>query len=106
MVKKNQVILEIERKIIGQKTLFKGTYMPKSFIIVDNITVEEKDSYADFLVRLDKPNTEVVTVNYGTFDRTASNGADYRYKAVLLVLPQEKLLKLFASLLSTIRQLN
>jgi hypothetical protein len=49
--------------------------MPKSFIIVDNITVGEKDGYADFLVRLDNPNTEVVTVNYGTFDRTATKSA-------------------------------
>ncbi|MCC5635101.1 hypothetical protein LC593_04385 [Nostoc sp. CHAB 5844] len=48
-----------------------GTTVAKSNIIVDDITVGESDAYADFLVRLDAPNTGVVTVNYTTFNSTA-----------------------------------
>jgi Ca2+-binding RTX toxin-like protein len=43
-----------------------------SRITVDDIFVDESQTYADFLVRLDAPNTNAVTVRYDTADGTAS----------------------------------
>jgi len=49
-----------------------------SNLLVDDIVVGESQDYADFLVRLDRPNTATVEVNYSTFQRTASgNYYDY-----------------------------
>jgi len=47
-----------------------------SIISADNITVSEGDAFADFIVRLDAPNTGTVTVNYSTFSETASKSSD------------------------------
>ncbi|MEF8756314.1 MAG: Calx-beta domain-containing protein [Accumulibacter sp.] len=45
----------------------------KSNISVDHVVVGESQAYADFLVRLDQPNTNTVTVDYRTSSRTASS---------------------------------
>ncbi|MEF8709211.1 MAG: Calx-beta domain-containing protein [Candidatus Accumulibacter propinquus] len=47
-----------------------------SNISVDDIVVGESQTYADFLVRLDQPNTGTVKVNYQTYAGTA-NSSDY-----------------------------
>ncbi|MEF8756315.1 MAG: Calx-beta domain-containing protein [Accumulibacter sp.] len=44
-----------------------------SNISVDDIVVGESQTYADFLVRLDRPNTGTVTVDYGTTPLTAED---------------------------------
>ncbi len=50
-----------------------------SNILVDDLVVGESQTYADFLVRLDRPNTGTVTVNYSTTVGTATShlGQDY-----------------------------
>jgi Ca2+-binding RTX toxin-like protein len=50
-----------------------------SNISVDDIVVGESQTYADFLVRLDQPNSGTVKVNYQTYNGTANNfsGGDY-----------------------------
>ncbi|MEF8709214.1 MAG: Calx-beta domain-containing protein [Candidatus Accumulibacter propinquus] len=50
--------------------------MSTSNISVDDIVVGESQTYADFLVRLDQPNTGTVKVNYQTYAGTA-NSSDY-----------------------------
>ncbi len=47
-----------------------------SKISVDDIVVGESEVYADFLVRLDAPNTGTVTVSYQTFNGTAIGNLD------------------------------
>ena len=47
-----------------------------SNLTVEDVTVGESQTYADFLVRLDTPNTTAVTVNYQTFNGTAVGGSD------------------------------
>lgn len=50
-----------------------------SNISVDDIVVDESQTYTDFLVRLDAPNTGTVTVHYATAKNTAANGTDYMH---------------------------
>jgi uncharacterized protein (DUF1778 family) len=50
-----------------------------SNILVDDVVVGESQTYADFLVRLDRPNTGTVTVNYGTSVGTATSYLDQDY---------------------------
>jgi Ca2+-binding RTX toxin-like protein/uncharacterized protein (DUF1778 family) len=52
-----------------------------SNLLVDDIVVGESQDYADFLVRLDRPNTATVKVNYGTYDGSA-RGYNYDYDYV------------------------
>ncbi|MGV8713023.1 MAG: Calx-beta domain-containing protein, partial [Nitrosomonas sp.] len=42
-----------------------------SNLVVDDIFIDESQTYADFIVRLDAPNTSTVTVNYATSIGTA-----------------------------------
>ena len=53
-----------------------ATRVAVSNLSVDDIFVDETQTYADFTVHLDKPNTGTVTVNYSTYDGTA-NGYDF-----------------------------
>ena len=55
--------------IIGEND---APLVSNSRITVDDIFVDESQTYADFLVRLDAPNTNAVTVRYDTADGTAS----------------------------------
>ncbi|WP_427501197.1 Calx-beta domain-containing protein [Methylomonas sp. MED-D] len=48
-----------------------------SNIYVDDLVVDESQAYADFIVRLDKPNTGTVKVNYTTVGGTAGSGSDF-----------------------------
>ena len=50
-----------------------------SNISVEDIVVGESQVYADFLVRLDAPNTGTVTVNYATDANTAAANVDYSH---------------------------
>jgi uncharacterized protein YcfL len=45
-----------------------------SNISVDDIVVGESQTYADFLVRLDQPNSGTITVHYQTYSGTANSG--------------------------------
>jgi hypothetical protein len=72
--------IEVEKQDFtgnSANNILNRTSVATSHIIVDDITVGESDAYADFLVRLDAPNTGVVTVNYTTGNSTAANGGDY-----------------------------
>ncbi|NJA05603.1 hypothetical protein HC024_07695 [Methylococcaceae bacterium WWC4] len=51
--------------------------MTHSNIYVDDLVVDESQSYADFIVRLDKPNTGTVTVDYSTYNGTATANGDF-----------------------------
>ena len=46
-------------------------------ISVDDVTVDESQTYAEFLVHLSAPGSAVVTVNYQAANSTALNGSDY-----------------------------
>jgi Calx-beta domain/Bacterial Ig domain/Bacterial Ig-like domain/RTX calcium-binding nonapeptide repeat (4 copies) len=46
-------------------------------ISVSDVIVDEKSGVARFEVRLDKPSSDTVTVNYATADGNAAAGADY-----------------------------
>jgi hypothetical protein len=46
-------------------------------ISVDNITVGENDRFAEFVVRLNAPSTNLVSVNFSTGNGTALNGSDF-----------------------------
>ncbi|MEQ1848471.1 MAG: Calx-beta domain-containing protein, partial [Nitrospira sp.] len=48
-------------------------------ISVDDVVVDETQSYADFIVRLDAPNTGTVTVHYATSTSTAIGNVDYTH---------------------------
>lgn len=48
-----------------------------SVITVEDVVVSEGDGYVDFIVRLDVPNTETVTVNYATTAGNAQASIDY-----------------------------
>ena len=64
---------------VGTATIFENDAAPvsNSKISVDNVVVDESQTYADYLVRLDAPNTGTVTVNYSTFQGTAANNSDF-----------------------------
>jgi Ca2+-binding RTX toxin-like protein len=75
--------------------------MATSFITADDITVGESDAYADFLVRLDAPNTGVVTVSYTTSNGTAISSSDYLGQGGLLTFaPGETVKTVRVSLIS------
>ncbi|MCB1968060.1 MAG: hypothetical protein KDI64_19020, partial [Candidatus Accumulibacter sp.] len=59
------IIFENDAPAVGNSNLF-----------VDDIVVGESQTYADFLVRLDKPNTAAITVNVSTSSGTAGT-ADF-----------------------------
>ncbi len=46
-------------------------------ISVDDVTVDESQSFAEFTVRLSQAGTSTVTVGYNETNGTASNGSDY-----------------------------
>ncbi len=64
---------------IGTAIIFENDAAPvsNSKIYVDDTFVDESQTYADFQVRLDAPNTATVTVNYSTFQNTAGNNTDF-----------------------------
>lgn len=64
-----------------------------SKISVNDIFVDESQTYADFLVRLDAPNTGTVTVNLNTSANTASNGSDYDHISGSLMFAPGEMVK-------------
>jgi hypothetical protein len=64
-----------------------------SNILVDDIVVGESQTYADFLVRLDQPNTTTVTVHYGTYAETGSDGTDYLSQSGILTFAPGEMVK-------------
>ncbi len=70
-----------------------GAVVSKSNISVDDIVVSEGQTYADFLVRLDAPNTGVVTVNYNTDYNTAVYGSDYVHQSGYLTFAPGEMVK-------------
>jgi hypothetical protein len=63
---------------IGTAIIFENDAAPvsNSRISVDDIFVDESQAYADFIVRLDAPNINPVTVNYRTDLNTATYGGN------------------------------
>ncbi|SEP63509.1 beta strand repeat-containing protein [Nitrosomonas ureae] len=63
---------------IGTAIIFENdaAAVSNSRISVDDIFVDESQAYADFLVRLDAPNINPVTVNYRTDLNTATYGGN------------------------------
>ena len=55
--------------------------MANPFIFVRDVVVGENDPFAEFILSLSSPSTEVVSVNYATFDQTANVGYDYVQKS-------------------------
>ncbi len=53
-----------------------GPVLAKSTINVESIIVDEGETYANFVVRLDQPNSATITVNYSTANGTASFNSD------------------------------
>jgi Ca2+-binding RTX toxin-like protein len=64
-----------------------------SNISVDDIVVGESQAYADFLVRLDQPNTAAVKVFYDTYQGTAASFYDYRTQGGYLTFAPGEMVK-------------
>jgi Ca2+-binding RTX toxin-like protein len=61
-------------------------------ITVEDVTVGESQGYADFVVRLNAPSANLVTVNYNLYAGTASSTADFDvYSGTLRFAPGEVL---------------
>ncbi|SOD22098.1 Calx-beta domain-containing protein [Nitrosomonas ureae] len=58
-----------------------ATPVSNSKISVDDIFVDESQTYADFVVRLDAPNAGAITVNYQTVGGTAGPNAERDYSS-------------------------
>ena len=71
----------------GQATI--GAHGPAAggqpIINVDNVTVGEKDGFAQFVVSLDAASSSPVSVYYSTDSGTASSGNDYLFNSGTLV---------------------
>ena len=48
-----------------------------AMIYVDDVFMSESGDFADFVVRLDGPSAQAISVQYATFDREASRFSDY-----------------------------
>ncbi|WP_297325435.1 Calx-beta domain-containing protein [Nitrosomonas sp.] len=87
---------------VGTATIFENDAAPvgNSRISVDDVVVDESQTYADFLVRLDAPNTAAVTVNYATSANTAAFNPDYpHFTGSLMFAPGEMVKTVRVSLL-------
>ncbi|MEQ1816047.1 MAG: Calx-beta domain-containing protein, partial [Nitrosomonas sp.] len=80
---------------IGTATIFENDAAPigNSRISVDDVVVDESQTYADFLVRLDAPNTAAVTVNYATSANTAAFNSDYLHLTGSLMFAPGEMVK-------------
>jgi hypothetical protein len=70
-----------------------ATAVSTSNILVDDIVVGESEIYADFLVRLDQPNTATVKVSYGTYAGTADSYYDYVTQSGVLTFAPGEMVK-------------
>ncbi len=79
----------------GTAIIFENDAAPvnNSSISVDDIVVDESQTYADFLVRLDAPNTGTVKVNYATSNGTAVYNSDYVYTTGTLTFAPGEMVK-------------
>ena len=79
----------------GTAIIFENDASPvnNSNISVDDIVVDESQTYADFLVRLDAPNTGTVTVNYATDTNTAIYNSDYVHTSGKLTFAPGEMVK-------------
>ncbi|WP_297325434.1 Calx-beta domain-containing protein [Nitrosomonas sp.] len=80
---------------VGTATIFENDAAPvgNSRISVDDVVVDESQTYADFLVRLDAPNTAAVTVNYATSANTAAFNSDYLHLTGSLMFAPGEMVK-------------
>ena len=80
---------------IGTAIIFENdaSQVNNSNISVDDIVVDESQTYADFLVRLDAPNTGTVTVNYVTDTNTAIYNSDYMHTSGKLTFAPGEMVK-------------
>ncbi len=80
---------------IGTATIFENdaALVGNSRISVDDVVVDESQTYADFLVRLDAPNTAAVTVNYATSANTAAFNSDYLHLTGSLMFAPGEMVK-------------
>jgi hypothetical protein len=51
--------------------------MATPVISVGNVVLGEKDGFATFVITLDTPSTNAITVNYSESNGTAANTVDY-----------------------------
>jgi Ca2+-binding RTX toxin-like protein len=70
-----------------------ATAVSTSNILVDDIVVGESEIYADFLVRLDQPNTATVKVSYGTYALTSDANYDYVTQSGVLTFAPGEMVK-------------
>ncbi len=80
---------------VGTSTIFENDAVAvgNSRISVDDVVVDESQTYADFLVRLDAPNTAAVTVNYATSANTAAFNSDYLHLTGSLMFAPGEMVK-------------
>ena len=80
---------------IGTATIFENdaALVGNSRISMDDVVVDESQTYADFLVRLDAPNTAAVTVNYATSANTAAFNSDYLHLTGSLMFAPGEMVK-------------
>jgi len=80
---------------VGTATIFENdaAVVGNSRISVDDVAVDESQTYADFLVRLDAPNTAAVTVNYATSANTAAFNSDYLHLTGSLMFAPGEMVK-------------
>ena len=80
---------------VGTATIFENdaAAVGNSRISVDDVVVDESQTYADFLVRLDAPNTAAVTVNYDTSANTAAFNSDYLHLTGSLMFAPGEMVK-------------
>ena len=81
--------------VLAQATIFENdaAAVGNSRISVDDVVVDESQTYADFLVRLDAPNTAAVTVNYATSANTAAFNSDYLHLTGSLMFAPGEMVK-------------
>ncbi len=79
----------------GTAVIYENDAAPvsNSRLSVDDVFVDESQTYADFLVRLDAPNTGTVTVNLNTSANSASNGWDYNHISGSLMFAPGEMVK-------------
>jgi hypothetical protein len=77
MLTNSAVLSAVELDINGPTTSPPPSPSLSLLPFVQNVTVTELNTYANFSVRLSFPSTNIVSVQFATFDGTAQAGADY-----------------------------